>query len=172
MRTSQTLAAPVSTGLLFRVEAKVTLLRFTPDALSRSRFALSPLAETVASAVALQRRDVTPWTSRWVDAVQPAFRAATQDPLTRGLVALTASTRWLPDYLTRPPLHGMATRIEDELAEIEQTADDTIRADLVRAAEDRQRPDADRAGENPRRRSPRAPVSCLLGVAVAGLRAG
>ena len=115
----------------------MTVLRFTADALSRSRFALSPLAETVAAAAVLHRGEVQPWTRRWAAAAAPAFRAATRaHPLLREVIALTASTRWLPDYITRPPLAGMATRFEDEIAEIASLDDDLVRADLERAGQD------------------------------------
>ena len=39
----------------------MTLLRLSPLALSRSRFALSPLAETFAAMLALTRKQTEPW---------------------------------------------------------------------------------------------------------------
>lgn len=53
----------------------MTLLRLSSQALSRSRFALSPLAETIAATRVLDAPTVDPWVARWHAEHAPAFSA-------------------------------------------------------------------------------------------------
>ncbi len=114
----------------------MTLLRLSPTGLSRSRFALSPLAETVGALIALQRarggspRAYREWTAR--------------DPVAAGLLDLVATTKWFPDFVGIPPTGGMDTPLDRELAEVAAFSDDAVRrtlVDTVAASQTRREPD-------------------------------
>ena len=105
----------------------MTLLRFSPAGLSRSRFAISPLAETVGCLIALQRRRSEPWLAPWVTGHQAAFRDwLEEDEVAGGLVPLIAATKWFPDYIGIPPLGGVRTRLADELAVVAAHTDEQV----------------------------------------------
>jgi DNA-binding transcriptional ArsR family regulator len=105
---------------------KMTLLRFSPVALSRSRFAISPLAETVGCLVALQRGRSEPWIAPWVSRHSASFRNwLARDEVAAGLVPMLG-IKWLPDYVAIPPLDGVRTRLSDELAHVAAFADEDI----------------------------------------------
>ena len=109
----------------------MTLLRLTPLALSRSRFALSPLAETLGSIKVLQSDHCDPWMASWYARHHGAFRAALDaDPFARGLVRLISSTKWLPLFVTAPPPGGMRTTLTEELAALAPFSDQEVRAEL------------------------------------------
>ncbi|MES4908001.1 MULTISPECIES: transcriptional regulator [unclassified Streptomyces] len=55
------------------------------------------------------------------------------DPFTKGLVRLIGSTKHLPDHLTLPPMGGMGTTLESELAEVVLIPDETVRHGLEQA---------------------------------------
>lgn len=122
----------------------MTLLRLSPTGLSRSRFALSPLAETLGTLIALQRSASEPWRAAPSEAL-PAYRAWTaRDPVAAGLLALVATTKWFPDFVGIPPTDGMDTRLDRELAEVAAFSDDAVRRtvrDSVAASETRRDPD-------------------------------
>ncbi|HWO65873.1 MAG TPA: winged helix-turn-helix domain-containing protein [Umezawaea sp.] len=114
----------------------MTLLRLSPTGVSRSRFALSPLAETVGTLIAAQRagsvapRAYREWTAR--------------DPLAAGLLELVASTKWFPDFVGIPPSGGVDTRLDEELAEVAAFSDEDVRRtlrDTVAASAARREPD-------------------------------
>ncbi|MFJ6216828.1 helix-turn-helix domain-containing protein [Streptomyces sp. NPDC092296] len=103
----------------------------TSLALSRSRFALSPLAETLASMRLLDQPCTDPWLAGWHARYQPVFRAAlAADPFARGLVGLLHSTQWLPAFLVIPPGGGMRTTFAGELAALARASDAEVRAEL------------------------------------------
>ena len=107
----------------------MTLLRLTPTALSRCRFAISPLAETLGALITLHRPVTEPWVHAWHARHQPAYRAwLAGDPLATGLMALVSATKWLPDLVAVPPRGGTHTRLRDELAEVAAFSDRQIRA--------------------------------------------
>ncbi|MFF3252956.1 helix-turn-helix domain-containing protein [Actinacidiphila glaucinigra] len=109
----------------------MTLLRLSPLALSRSRFALSPLAETLASLLVLGAGYCDPWLASWYDRHHGAFRAALDtDPFAKGLVRLLGSTKWMPAHIVLPPAGGMRTTIDGELAEVARAPDALVRAEL------------------------------------------
>lgn len=63
----------------------MVLLRLSPMALSRSRFALSPLAETLGSMSVLTKPCADPWLGPWYTRHHDAFRAVLDaDPFARG----------------------------------------------------------------------------------------
>ncbi|MFT2016529.1 winged helix-turn-helix domain-containing protein [Streptomyces sp. 796.1] len=112
------------------------LLRLDSQALARSRFALSPLAETLGAAMALSR----PCTDRWLAPWHARHHAAFQDllaadPFAKGLVTLVSSTKYLPDHVSLPPPDGMRTRLGDELARMACVPDDVVGASLRLAVE-------------------------------------
>lgn len=107
----------------------MTLLRLGPNALHASRFALSPLAETL-SQLARLRGELDSQTAspqsvalgRWLDA----------DSFATGLVRLVTATKFLPDFVAIPPT-GMRTRLEDELLAMRAVGDHEARASLHEA---------------------------------------
>nr|WP_202523614.1 helix-turn-helix domain-containing protein [Kitasatospora sp. SID7827] len=106
-------------------------MRLDSLALSRSRFALSPFAETLAAVVQLARPYSEPWAAAWRERHRPAFLARLAgDGYARGLVELIAATKYLPDHLTLPPGGGMETTLESELAEVARVPDETAVAGL------------------------------------------
>ncbi|WP_327087393.1 winged helix-turn-helix domain-containing protein [Nonomuraea sp. NBC_01738] len=110
----------------------MTLLRLSTLALSRSRFALSPLAETLGSMMVLGRPCTDPWLASWHGRHHDAFRAAlAADPFAEGLVRLVSSTKWLPSHVVNPPQGGMRTTLEDELAQVTRATDEEVRAELA-----------------------------------------
>ncbi|MGI8881912.1 MAG: ArsR/SmtB family transcription factor [Jatrophihabitans sp.] len=109
----------------------MVLLRVSPIALSRSRFALSPLAETLGALMVLRARSSDPWLTDWHERHHSAFTATLDaDPFARGLVELVSSTKWLPGFLTVPPQGGMRTRLEDELPAVARWSDADFRAEV------------------------------------------
>ncbi|WNE96344.1 ArsR family transcriptional regulator [Streptomyces luomodiensis] len=103
------------------------------DTLAGGRFVLSPLAETTAALVTLERaRAAHPGERAWLDAHLPAYRARlTDDPVTALLVRAALGRTWLADFLTQTPPGEGEPSFEQELARIRATAPATARADLT-----------------------------------------
>lgn len=107
------------------------LLRLNTLALSRSRFALSPLAETLGSLMMLGKPCTDPWLAAWHERHHGAFRATLEaDPFAAGLVRLLSSTKWLPSHVVIPPSGGMGTTLAGELAQVASVSDAEVRAEL------------------------------------------
>jgi DNA-binding transcriptional ArsR family regulator len=115
----------------------MVLLRLSSQALSRSRFALSPLAETVASMILLTKAQMAnPWLAEWHGRHHADFASAvTGDPFAAGLVRLLSSTRWLPAFVTVPPPGSMRTTLADELPAVAAVDDAMVLAELTRSVE-------------------------------------
>ncbi|WP_030460194.1 helix-turn-helix transcriptional regulator [Kitasatospora sp. NRRL B-11411] len=114
----------------------MVVLRLDSLALSRSRFALSPFAETLAAIVQLARPYSEPWAVPWRERHRPAFLARlAEDGYARGLVELISATKYLPGHLTLPPGGGMETALEAELAEVARVPDEVAVAGLRTAQE-------------------------------------
>ncbi|SDM51070.1 Helix-turn-helix domain-containing protein [Allokutzneria albata] len=114
----------------------MALLRLSAMALSRSRFALSPLAETLGSLLALSRPCEDPWLADWHARHRAAFAARLEgDPFAAGLSRLLSSTKWLPDHVVIPPRDGMRTVLADELTEVAAAEDDHVAAQLTVSVE-------------------------------------
>ncbi|MEV0645978.1 winged helix-turn-helix domain-containing protein [Phytomonospora sp. NPDC050363] len=112
----------------------MTLLRLGPAALSRSRFAISPLAETLSALMALHRPTPPPWLADWHARNRPAYLDwIAADDVAAGLLSLISATKWLPDTVTPPPTGGMRTRLADELAAVAAHDDTTVRATVADA---------------------------------------
>lgn len=106
----------------------MTLLKLSPLALSRSRFALSPLAETVGAIISLRLARPDPWMSGWYATHQKSFdRRLGRDPFLRGLAQALSSTKWLPDVVALPPNGGMNTSLSAELEPVCSMTDAEIR---------------------------------------------
>lgn len=115
----------------------MTLLRLEPAALARSRFALSPFAETLASVLLLVRpAPPPPWAAVWHRRQAPALhRRLAADPFARGLLGLVSATKWLPAFVAQPPPApaGTGTRFEDELPAVTRFGDAEFRAEVARS---------------------------------------
>lgn len=112
----------------------MVLLRLNPESVARSRFALSPLAETLAAVITLVREDDYPWLEPWVQAHRPQFqRMMAADRFADGFLSLAASTKWIPAPLAIPPNGGMRTSIVDELARVRSFSDTAVVHELQQA---------------------------------------
>ncbi|MFD5826129.1 ArsR/SmtB family transcription factor [Lentzea sp. NPDC060358] len=112
----------------------MTLVRLSPAALSRSRFAVSPLTETLGSLMALDRAGPGPQLARWHARHQDAYRKwLRRNEVAAGLVPLVAATKWLPDLVALPPADGMRTTMADELREVERFTDDQVRDTITQS---------------------------------------
>ncbi|SDS99823.1 ArsR/SmtB family transcription factor [Actinoplanes derwentensis] len=107
----------------------MTLIRLGPDALRASRFALSPLAETLSRLITLRCE---------IDGGRPGPQARALadwldgDPFAAGLLRLVSATKFLPDFVAIPP-SSMTTRIDDELAQMRAVGDIAARATIAEA---------------------------------------
>ncbi|MDQ2848902.1 MAG: winged helix-turn-helix domain-containing protein [Actinomycetota bacterium] len=111
-----------------------SLLRLSPEAVARSRFALSPLAETVSAMITLARADDDPWLEPWASSHRPPFQHwLAEDRFAAGFVSLASSTKWLPAPLTIPPGGGMKTVIADELVRVRSFRDAAVIDEVKRA---------------------------------------
>jgi DNA-binding transcriptional ArsR family regulator len=112
----------------------MTLLRLSPTALSRCRFAVSQLAETLGSLIALHHPCTDPWLAPWHARHQVGYRAwLEQDVVASGLMPLVAATKWLPDVVALPPAGGMRTRLADELVVVAAHFDEEVRSTVAEA---------------------------------------
>ncbi|MBV8932733.1 MAG: winged helix-turn-helix transcriptional regulator [Kutzneria sp.] len=112
----------------------MTLLRLSSTALSRCRFALSPLAETLGVLIALHRPCGEPWLAPWHARHQADYRRwLARDTLAGGLLPLVAATKWLPALVALPPGGGMRTRLADELAVMATYSDEQVRSTVADA---------------------------------------
>lgn len=104
-------------------------LSFTAGDLARTRFALSPLWEVVASVRVLRRPGDHPMLRPWSDSAAPALRAAGVD--WRRLASLVpVPTRRVPGFVCPPP----ATPVPDlgvELATLRATPPEVVRAQVA-----------------------------------------
>ncbi|MFJ1617760.1 ArsR/SmtB family transcription factor [Streptomyces sp. NPDC088249] len=112
----------------------MVLLRLNSMALSQSRFALSPIAETLGSVIVLTQPCSDSWLTPWYTRHHDEFGAVLDaDPFAKGLVELIGSTKYLPGFVTLPPSGGMRTTLADELEAVAGARDEDVRADLEAA---------------------------------------
>lgn len=110
-----------------------SVLRLNPESVARSRFALSPLAETLSAMITLTRKD-EPWLELWTRSQRRQFQQfLADDPFAAGFIALTASTKWLPAPVCIPPTAGMKTSLADELSRVRSFSDAAVVEDLQEA---------------------------------------
>jgi len=112
------------------------------DLLARSRFVVSPLAETVAALTVLSRPDLpgTPWIRSFRALHREAYLGMVAEDTLRAAVADHSwrprrgrEPGWISDFLALPPLGGGAT-FDDELGQLAAWDDDRIRAEILQFA--------------------------------------
>ncbi|WP_324783301.1 helix-turn-helix domain-containing protein [Streptomyces sp. H51] len=101
------------------------------DTLARSRFVLSPFAETLAALKLLHTAaPAHPGEQAWLRAHLPGYRGLlAADPVTARLVRTGVGTIWNADFLTPTPLDG--ENFEQAVARVRATGAARARADLV-----------------------------------------
>jgi len=118
------------------------------DTLARSRFVISPLAETTASLLALERGTAAhPGQRRWLDAHQAAYRDyARRHPEVPGLIRVTLARCWIPGVITVAPVGLAEQAFADELGQITSLSPDFVATDLAAAGVKRYPEDLPRKG--------------------------
>jgi DNA-binding transcriptional ArsR family regulator len=104
------------------------------DTLAASRFVISPLAETTAALMTLERGPAAyPGVRAWLDAHQPAYREyLADDPVTAMAIRAALGRRgWVADFLTPAPLGEGERSFSEELAPIRATTPEAALADLA-----------------------------------------
>jgi DNA-binding transcriptional ArsR family regulator len=106
--------------------------KVSADTLAASRFVISPLAETTASLITLQRGTAAHLGDRtWLDAHQSAYREyLAGDPITALAVRAALGRRWIADFLAPAPLGEGEQPFPEELAPIRDTDPAHVLADL------------------------------------------
>jgi DNA-binding transcriptional ArsR family regulator len=113
----------------------VTVVRFSANALSRSRFAISPAAETVASLIWLGKPAGEATQAGWYARHRPALVDRLRGgEFERGLVALLSNTSWIPGFLNLPQPAGPGTELDGELAAFAAAGDDQVVRDITEAS--------------------------------------
>ncbi|MFI9550002.1 transcriptional regulator [Nonomuraea endophytica] len=103
------------------------------DTLAKSRFVVSPLAETTASLFTLAQGSAAhPGERAWLDAHLPAYqRRMVGDPISALLLRAALGRHWIADFLIPTPGVDGVARFEDELEHVRQTPAEIIHADLA-----------------------------------------
>ncbi|MER6569284.1 helix-turn-helix domain-containing protein [Streptomyces sp. NPDC001093] len=106
------------------------LWQLNADTLARSRFVVSPLAETFACLKLLHGADAAhPGEQAWLRAQLPAYRALlAAEPVTARLVRAGLGREWIADFLTPAPRGGET--FADEVSRVRSTAPEAARAHL------------------------------------------
>jgi DNA-binding transcriptional ArsR family regulator len=107
----------------------VLITRFGPDDLAATRFAISPLWDTVTSRWAVHDPARHAIHLPWIKTAVRMDRAAEFQPYRELLNAMIRPGSWLPDFITPPPQTPLTT-VQAELAVLASTAPETVRADL------------------------------------------
>lgn len=105
------------------------ITRFGPDDLAATRFAISPVWETVTSRWAVHDPARHAIHLPWIKTATRADKSAEFRLHRTLLAALIRPGAWLPDFLTPPPQTPLTT-LRAELAVLAATPADTVRADL------------------------------------------
>jgi DNA-binding transcriptional ArsR family regulator len=102
------------------------------DTLAGSRFVISPLAETTASLLALERGTAAhPGERRWLDAHQAGYRGYVKDhPDVSWLIRLSLAHCWIPAVITVAPAGHDEQAFGDELGQITSRSLDLVADDL------------------------------------------
>ncbi|WP_157250381.1 ArsR/SmtB family transcription factor [Nonomuraea typhae] len=104
-------------------------LECTPEDLTKTRFALSPMSQAIGALGALGGR-VVPGIAQWTARVREPYRrlrAAT--PVLRALDELMQFTTYVPDFFCVPP-EGLETTFEQEVRAVRAITDERALADL------------------------------------------
>ena len=118
------------------------------DTLAASRFVISPLAETTASLMTLERGSAShPGERAWLDTHRTAYRQRlAADPVAARTVRAALGRNWIADLLAPAPLGEGEQPFAAELARIRAATPEQVAADLEVALggplpEDLRRPD-------------------------------
>ena len=122
--------------------------QISADTLARSRFVISPLAETTASLLALERGTAAhPGERRWLDAHQAAYRGYVEDhPDVPQLIRLSRARCWIPAVITVAPAGHDEQAFGDELAQITSVSPGLVADDLDALGVERYPDDLPRKG--------------------------
>jgi len=102
-----------------------------------SRFAISPLIETLHAVWAISGRMEVGALRDWVARSRPAYlRLQESMPELRALVALYVPRRYTPDFIAPPPT-GVNVTFEDEIATMRATPAEQAHAEIARSLQDR-----------------------------------
>jgi len=109
------------------------------DTLARSRFVVSPLAETTASLLALERNAAAhPGERRWLDAHRHGYLGYVRDhPDVHGLLRRSLAQGWIPAVVTVPPTGRDEQDFDAELGQIARLSPDLVARDLAEAGLER-----------------------------------
>jgi hypothetical protein len=110
----------------------ITVL-FTWADLASTRFAISPLWETVSSRWALHAPERCPHHKPWVHRARAANHRPGFADQARLLDAFITDGRWIPDFLTPPPTSPLAG-IDEELDRVLATPPEVVSADIEATA--------------------------------------
>ena len=101
------------------------------DELAGSRFAISPLTETVAALTTLAGRDPIPGLRHWANQNRSAYRERlAADPVAEAFVEAGVRPRWIANLLSLPPQRGDRT-FHDELRRVREIPPAVARRDLA-----------------------------------------
>jgi DNA-binding transcriptional ArsR family regulator len=114
------------------------------DTLARSRFVVSPLAETFAALLDLEEAVASrPDRRSWLAAHLPSYRARSAgDEAVAAVVRAGVRHGWIADFLVPAPVGDGVPRIEEELRRVRCTPPAAARADLPTALGGRPLPEA------------------------------
>jgi len=103
------------------------------DTLARGRFVVSPLAETTASLLTLERVTAAhPGERAWLDTHLAAYQARrAEDPVLPQLIQAAMARHWIPDFITIPPTGDREPEFAGELAGIRGMSDEAAQAELA-----------------------------------------
>ena len=103
------------------------------DTLAGSRFVISPLAETTASLLALERGTAAHLAERqWLDAHRAAYLGYAKDhPAIPTVMRVASGHRWIPSLITAAPASDGESSFSDELRLIADLPPGDVAADLA-----------------------------------------
>jgi DNA-binding transcriptional ArsR family regulator len=108
----------------------VIRIELTDEDLERTRLALSPLWELVASLFILHSASPPPEYDEWIARTRRAFEAADLGPL-RGLLPIRdGGPSYVPDFVAPIPIAPLAA-VQDEIEAVRATEPDVVRSNLA-----------------------------------------
>ncbi|MFF8784319.1 ArsR/SmtB family transcription factor [Streptomyces sp. NPDC015125] len=105
------------------------------DTLARSRFVISPVAETFATLIDLEEAVAShPAQQLWLEAHVRAYREqVSRDPVAAAVIRVGYRHNWIADFLTPAPVGDGTPHIDEELHRIRTTPPASARTDLTTA---------------------------------------
>jgi DNA-binding transcriptional ArsR family regulator len=101
------------------------------DVVATSRFAISPMAETLSALRTLAEGGPQLWERSWHEAHSPAFRRRVAgDPFAHALLNHVLGRGWLPNFMAAPPATSEPS-FADELARVRESPPATVFSDLA-----------------------------------------